>query len=50
MDVFFEYRYFAADSLRLETGFANVNGGVGSVLEDFDYEADNVFFGVRFKF
>ena len=50
MDVFLEYRYFAADSLRLETDFANVNGGVGSVLEDFDYEADNVFFGVRFKF
>ena len=50
MDVFLEYRHFAADSLRLETGFANVNGDVGSVLEDFDYEADNVFFGIRFKF
>ena len=50
MDVFLEYRYFAADSLRLETDFANVTGDVGSVLEDYDYEANNVFFGVRLKF
>ena len=50
MDVFLEYRYFAADSLDLETNFANVNGGTGSVFDDYDYRTDNVFFGVRLKF
>ena len=50
MDVFLEYRYFATDSLGLETDFNNVDGTSGSFFDEYDYQAHNVFFGVRLKF
>ena len=43
MDLFAEYRFFKADAFRVETTVPGVNG-------DYDYETDNVFVGMRWKF
>lgn len=50
MDVFVEYRHFAADQLDLQTNLTNVNGGAGLIDERFDFKSNNVHFGIRFKF
>ncbi len=50
MDVFVEYRYFAADQLRLQTNLSNVNGGAGFLTNNFDFETNNINFGIRYKF
>lgn len=50
MDVFVEYRHFSADELRLETNLLNVNGSGAVIDNQFDFEANNLFFGLRYKF
>ena len=50
LDVFVEYRYFMADALTLETDFNAITGAGSSLLHDFDFQADNIMFGVRLKF
>jgi hypothetical protein len=46
VDIFGEYRYFAADEINLQT-----QTGVYSTLAgEFKYETDNVFVGVRLRF
>lgn len=50
MDVFVEYRYFAANELRLDTNLANVNGAAGFLPGDFNFDSHNINFGVRYKF
>ena len=44
MSVFVEYRFFAAENIRLES---NLGGAIPGL---FDYRSKNLFAGVRFKF
>ena len=49
MSLFVEYRYFAADGIRLESDFgSSIPGLFNAGL--FDYRSDNIFAGLRFRF
>ena len=49
LDAFVEYRYFAADSFRLDTEIPEV-AGFGNGSGPFDYRSSAVLFGLRARF
>ncbi|QEG22448.1 outer membrane beta-barrel protein [Mariniblastus fucicola] len=49
LDAFVEYRYFTADSFRLDTQLPEV-AGVGNGSGPFDYRSSTVLFGMRARF
>jgi len=49
LDAFVEYRYFAADSFRLDTQIPEV-AGLGNGSGPFDYRSSTVLFGLRARF
>ena len=49
LDAFVEYRYFAADSFRLDTEIPEV-AGLGNGTGPFDYRSSAVLFGLRARF
>lgn len=49
LDAFLEYRYFVADSFRLDTEIPEV-AGLGNGSGPFDYQSSNVLFGLRARF
>ena len=49
LDAFVEYRYFTADSFRLDTEIPEV-AGLGNGSGPFQYQASNVLFGLRARF
>ena len=49
LDAFVEYRYFTADSFRLDTQIPEV-AGLGNGSGSFDYQSSNVLFGLRARF
>jgi len=49
LDAFVEYRRFVADSFQLDTEIPSV-AGLGNGSGPFDYQANNVLFGLRARF
>ena len=49
LDAFVEYRYFVADSFRLDTEIPDV-AGLGNGSGPFDYQSSSVLFGLRARF
>lgn len=49
LDAFVEYRYFVADSFRLDTQIPEISG-LGNGSGPFDYQSSNVLFGLRARF
>ena len=49
LDAFVEYRYFVAESFRLDTEIPEV-AGLGNGSGPFDYQSSNVLFGLRARF
>ena len=49
LDAFVEYRYFAADSFRLDTEIPTV-AGLGNGSGTFDFRSGSVLFGMRARF
>lgn len=49
LDAFVEYRYFVADSFRLDTQIPEV-ANLGNGSGPFDYQSSNLLFGMRVRF
>ncbi len=49
LDAFVEYRYFVADSFRIDTQIPEV-ANLGNGSGPFDYQSSNLLFGMRIRF